>query len=196
LEEEFINLKYLNSYDYGVIRNTLFILSEEIKKMPDNELRKYFIYLKYLNVFIYPQIEIFFINNGCSIKSPININKNRYQVHEYTEEEYERCNRDNLIDNIINDIEYLLEGNDEDWKKYPYRLDFYRILALNKARLISVQDKSFINLIKMTTDYLIQDEEEYRVPEKEEIRLKINQMFIESLELLDTIENKRKLELK
>lgn len=196
LKEELINRKYRDAYDSCITRNSIFIIDYDTNKMPDDELRRYFIYLKYFNIYISPSYELSFINNGSNVTPPININHNKYQVPEYSDEEFDSCNRDNLINDITNDLEYILEGDDETFSSNPYRLDLYRILSLNKARLISLQDKSFISLTKKTIDSIIKEDEEYQGPEKERIRQSINQMFIDSLELLDIIEKKRKLELK
>ena len=196
LEEEIINRKYRDAYDSAITRNTLFIVSDDIKKMTDDDLRKYFIYLKYLNIYISPTNEYDFLKNAGKINPPINIKYNKYQVPEYSDEEYESCNRDNLTNDIIDDLIYILGGDDEIFETYPYNLELQRILSYNKARLITLKDRSFINLIKKTLDKIISEDEDYQAAETERLSQAINQMFIESLEILDKIEEKRKLELK
>lgn len=196
LTEGIINRKYENAYESAITKNTIFTVSKDINKMTDDELRKYFIYLKYLNIYISPSNEYDFIENPDSINHPINIDYNKYQVPEYTNEEYDSCNRDNLTNDIIDDLAYILEYDDELFEKYPYKLEIQRILSYNKARLITLQDKSFIDIVKKTINKLIRKDKEYQDYKKEQIRQSINQMFTESYELLDTIEEKKKLELK
>lgn len=196
LKEGLINRKYRDAYEAVISRNTIYIVSEDIKKMPDDELRKYFIYLKYFNIYISPADEFYFLENLGKINPPISMKFNKYKVPEYTEEEYENCCRDNLTHDIVDDITYLFEGDDELFRTYPYKLELCRILSFNKARLISLEDKSFIILIKKTIDNLISEVKEYQSSKKYGLRRLIDQMIIESLEILDTIEEKRKLELK
>ena len=196
LKEEIINRKYRDAYEATIARNTIFTVSDDIKKMPDDELKKYFIYLKYLNIYISPPNEYDFIKNAGRINPPININFNKYQVPEYTDEEYDSTNRDNLTNDIIDDLAYILGGDDIIFETYPYNLELQRMLSFNKARLITLQDRSFVILIKKTIERLISEDEEYQEAETEKLSKAIDQMFIESLEIIDKIEEKRKLELK
>ena len=196
LEEEVANRKYRDAYESAITRNTIFIVAEDIKKMTDDEVRKYFIYLKYLNIYISPSNEYDFLKNAGKVNPPLNIKHNKYQVPEYDDEEYDSCNRDNLTNVIVEDLVYILGGDDQIFGTYPYKLELQRMLSYNKARLITLQDKSFIILIKKTIDQLISEDEDYQKAETEELSKAIDQMFIESLEILDKIEEKRKLELK
>lgn len=196
LKEEFISRKYRDAYEECISRNSIFTIDNDIKKMPDGESKKYFIYLKYFNIYISPTYEIAFLKSSGNVLPAININHNKNQVPEYSNEEFDSCNRENLSNNIIEDLEYLLEGDDELFKYSPERLELARILSLNKARLITLQDRSFIITIKKTFDNIISEDDEYQEREKDGIRKSIEQMFTESLELIDMIEEKRKLELK
>ena len=189
LKEEFINRQYRDAYESGITSNSIFVINQDIDKLPDDELRRYFIYLKYFNIYISPTYECSFINSG-------KILHNKYQVPEYSDEEFDSCNRNNLINDIVDDMEYLLEGDDDTFATYPYRLDFYRILSLNKARLISLQDSSFITLVKKTIDQILSETDEYPNSNIDGIKKGIEQMFMESLELLNTMKEKHKLELK
>ncbi|MCX4364440.1 MAG: hypothetical protein OSJ70_01515 [Bacilli bacterium] len=195
LKEEFINRQYRDAYESGITSNSIFVINQDIDKLPDDELRRYFIYLKYFNIYISPTYECSFINSG-KILPLINIQHNKYQVPEYSDEEFDSCNRNNLINDIVDDMEYLLEGDDDTFATYPYRLDFYRILSLNKARLISLQDSSFITLVKKTIDQILSETDEYPNSNIDGIKKGIEQMFMESLELLNTMKEKHKLELK
>ncbi len=190
LKEEFINRQYRDAYESGITSNSIFVINQDIDKLPDDELRRYFIYLKYFNIYISPTYECSFINSGKILPH------NKYQVPEYSDEEFDSCNRNNLINDIVDDMEYLLEGDDDTFATYPYRLDFYRILSLNKARLISLQDSSFITLVKKTIDQILSETDEYPNSNIDGIKKGIEQMFMESLELLNTMKEKHKLELK
>ncbi len=195
LKEEFVNRQYRDTYESSISSNSIFVINQDIDKLPDDELRRYFIYLKYFNIYISPTYECSFITRG-KILPPINMQHNKYQVPEYSNEEFDCCNRNNLINDIVDDIKYLLDGDDDTFATYPYRLDFYRILSLNKARLISLQDSSFINIVKKSIDQIINESEESPDFKTDRIKEGIEQMFIESLELLNTIKEKHKLELK
>lgn len=196
LQDELADQQFLNTYNNVVAANTIFTNNLDGKSMPDDELRKYFIYLKYLNIYINPTYERMFIENPSTINHSIDINLMRYKVFDYTEEEFDCCVRNSLAEVITDDLTYLLSGDDSDFKKGENRLDLYRLLSLNKARLITLRDSSFITLMDKTINQIIEEDEEYQSPKKKKVRQMINDMFTESYKLLSSLEEKKKLELK
>lgn len=196
LQDELADQQFLNTYNNVVAANTIFTNNLDGKSMPDDELRKYFIYLKYLNIYINPSYERSFIENPLIINCPIDINQMQYKVTDYTKEEFDCCVRNSLAEVITDDLTYLLSGDDKDFKKGENRLDLYRLLSLNKARLITLRDSSFITLMDKTINQIIEEDEEYQSPKKKGIRKMINDMFVESYKLLTSLEEKKKLELK
>lgn len=191
-----IDRKYLDSYQNALDVNIIFMLQYDIDKLTDEELKNYFIYLKYFNIYVNPDYEAFFAERLGKLHKPININSRRYEVPDYSEEDYDMCNRDNLTTELVDDIIYLLKLDDEYIKEKYERLDFARELSVCVARLISLQDKDFIVLIEKTISKLIDDNPEYQNDDNEEIRQHIAKMFADSYVVLDDIQKKKLLELK
>lgn len=194
--EALMDRKYLDSYENALDVNIIFMLDYEASKLTDEELRRFFIYLKYFNIYINPGYESLFAERLGALSAPININIRKYEVPRYSDEDYDICTRNNLTNDLVDDLTYLLELNDEYIKGKYERLDFYRELNVGIARLISLQDKSFITLMEKTISKIIEDEEEYQKDDKKLIRDSIAKMFADSYTILDMIESKKKLELK
>ncbi len=195
-QETLADRQYFDSYQNALDFNIIYVINRAIPQMPDEELKKYFIYLKHFNIYINPHYEAFFIEKLGTQYPPLNINTRKYEVPKYTLEDYDSCNRNNLTNEIVDDIDYLFESADKDIQKGPERLDFYRLLSINKARLISLQDRSFITIIEKTYNQMLEEKKEYQSPKKQFIRQMIMQMFADSYELLDSIQERKKLELK
>lgn len=196
VREALAHRQYQDLYEKCIQANAIYVLNEDLGKMTDAEIRKYFIYLKYFNIYIDPAYESNFINNGGTVRPLININHIKYQAPDCSQEEYDNYNYINLTNEIMLDILCLFEDDLEDLKSRENRFILYNIIPLIKARLISLQDKAFISHIRKNVNQIINKYLGLQGEEKQELRNIIDEMFADSYEILLKIEEKRKLELK
>lgn len=196
LKEALADFQFKEFFESTLDFNMIYMLNHDLESITDEELRRFFIYLKYFNIYINPTYERDYISHKGHLSNLIDLHLFRYQVPGYTDEEFECYTRNALTMQIMGDIEFLLEYKDETFLKHPYNLDIKRMITINKARLVSLADISFIDLIKATYDLIIADDDETEEKDTKLVRAEIARMFKESYEILIGIKRDKELKLK
>lgn len=149
---ELNNLKYADAFLKNVANNFIAMIQKYINEVDDEKIRNYLIYLKYALICTTPSYESTFFELKCQVLPTININTNYPFIEGFNEETIYDLNRYNLKDAFESDLVQAFCIDNEIIKDYNEKKLLYRILALNKARLISLRDDAFVKELEQTVD--------------------------------------------
>lgn len=150
--DELNNLKYADIFLNHVTINFIAIIQKYINETDDQEIKNYLIYLKYALISTTPSYEITFFELKGQPLPTININTNYPDIEGYNTEAIDDINRYNLREAFKSDLvqAFCIDNNIID--NLAEKKLLYRILALNKARLISLRDDEFISTLEKAID--------------------------------------------
>lgn len=178
-EEQLSNFKYVNEFLNRLTINHIAIIERWISKIDDKKLLNYLIALKYQTICITPKYENIFVFFNCKTHPPININQGLLEIDSMTIDIIRELNEYNLRNGFKEDLmELLCLNNNIIDDEYNQQL-LYRLLTLNEARLISLNDISFIQSIYNEIIGLYPDNEEYS-----KIIELIDKMFDDAIEYI------------
>lgn len=151
-EDELNNLKYADAFLKSVNVNFIAMLEKYINETEDKVVRDYLIYIKYATISTTPSYESTFAKFQGQTLPTININTNFGEIDGFSEEGINDLNRHNLKVGLVSDLTqaFTIDNNIIDEPSEKKLL--YRILALNKARLISFRDDAFVTEMENAID--------------------------------------------
>ncbi len=176
--DELNNLKYADVFLKHVTVNFIAMIQKYINEVDDEEIRNYLIYLKYAIISTTPGYEKSFTELLGQTLPTININTDFPSIEGFSEEGIDELNRYNLKNAIGSDLvqAFCIDNNlinESSEKKL-----LYRILALNKARLISLRDDSFVTELEEIINDIRPTNPDYSI-----VNTLVDEMFKDAHEL-------------
>lgn len=171
-QDELTNYKYANEYLEKLSVNHIAMIERMIQHTDDKKIRNFLISLKYRTICITPAYESNFAFFKCRVLPTININLSITPLDNLKEEVIRELNEFNLRNSFKADLLNILYLDNDSIKEPDNIKQLYRILTLNKARLISLDSTSFVESIYNETLFLLPMNENY----SEVVKL-VNNMF-------------------
>lgn len=173
-------------YHTQVTVNYVQMIKSYIDTVEDDDVRDYLIYLKYLMIGTVPQYEEDFALFGGKILPTREIISTFPMIDGYTENDIKTLVENSLKRDILEELEIMSRINNFI---FPYHLKLvYKELALNKARLISLNSESFINSIQTEIDKILLKGNSFY----SEINRLILDIFDEARDFIKTQDKKKK----
>lgn len=176
---ELNNLRYADAFLNNVTFNFIAMIQKYINEIDDGRIRNYLIYLKYALISTSPTYEKAFLELKGQILPTININNNFPTIEGFTDKSIDDLNRYNLKTAFKSDLVQAFCIDNDIIDDYSEKKLLYRILSLNKARLISLRDDEYIKEIE-------KEIEEIRPtnPEYSRVNTLVDEMFKDAHELV------------
>lgn len=137
---------FTEHYHTQVTVNFIQMLESYINCTEDEDVRNYLIYIKYLMIATVPKYEEDYVLFGEKLLPIRDILKTFPVTDGYTEEEIKILTEQSLRKDLISELSTMIQINNFIFPYYKRTI--YKELALNKARLISLNNEEFINSIK------------------------------------------------
>lgn len=178
-QDELNNLKYADAFLKHVTINFIAMLEKYIYEVTDPEIKDYLIYIKYALICMTPNYERSFVELRGQTLPTININTNFPEIDGFDDEAINELNRYNLKNSFKDDLIQAFCVDNEDMFESFEKKVVYRILALNKARLISFRSDTFISELESMIEEIKPTSDEYSIVNK-----LVEEMFKDAHELV------------
>lgn len=177
--DELNNLKYADIFLRNVTFNFIAMIQKYINEVDDEEVRNYLIYLKYALICTTPNYETSFFELKGQTLPTININVDYPDIEGFNDKAIDDLNRYNLKEAFESDLvqAFCIDNNIID--NISEKKLLYRILSLNKARLISLRDDEYIKEIEKSIDEIRPINPEYS-----RVNALVDEMFKDAHELV------------
>lgn len=176
-KEKLQKLIYEKDYTNQLIINYIQMINKYISEVDDEFAKNYLTYLKYMTISTTPQYETAYLDFRMNDLPTVDLVKTFPNTSGYDQQTIDNLARNKLKNDIVNELSFLLEMNNFI---YPYnKRTVYRTLALNKARLISLKDKSFIDVVGKEISDLLKQDEYFSI-----INKLIGDMFFDAYEII------------
>lgn len=178
---------FAENYHTELSVNFINMLERYINEVDDEDTRNYLIYLKYMTISTVPRYERDYILFGIKTLPIRDIHKVFPQTWGFSEEEIQYSVKENLKEDFLIEVNSLLQLN--NFILPHYKRELYKELALNKARLISLNSKDFIEELKREIEKLMKQNDNFYA----EINHLLKSMFDDALELIGNKPQKKVL---
>ena len=149
------NKKYQENFYTSVNTNFIQMLEKYITEIDDEDVKSYLRYVKYIIICTTPKYEENYWLFGHIALPTIDMSSSFPVTEGYSESEINALVKHSLKSGLEDDIRTLGDMNNLIFPYYAKKI--YRMLALNKARLISLKDLSFIEEIERSTNEYIHE---------------------------------------
>lgn len=172
------NKKYQENFYNSVNTNYIQMLEKYIAETDDEDVRNYLIYIKYMVICTTPRYEENYWLFGRKTLPTVDMTSSFPETDGYSDVEINELVKHSLKSGLEDDIRTLAEMNNLIFPYYSRKI--YRMLALNKARLISLRDLTFIEEVEnAVSEYINKNDSFY-----DQITSCLNDMFKDAKEII------------